>query len=56
MKKIDHVAIMVPNLEAALPFWSDVIGLSVSHIETVESEGVKVVMLPQAKTHRWVKD
>ena len=29
-----------------LPFWSEALGLEVSHIETVESEGVKVAFLP----------
>jgi len=43
--KIDHVAIAVDRLERRLPFWADVLGLDVSEIETIESEGVKVAFL-----------
>lgn len=46
MKRIDHVAIAVANLEQALPFWADALGLDVTGMETVESERVRVAFLP----------
>lgn len=46
MKNIDHVAVAVPDLERALRFWSEVLGLRVEGFETIESEGVKIAMLP----------
>jgi len=43
--KIDHIGVAVKALESSLPFWSEVLGLDVSGIETVESENVKVAFL-----------
>lgn len=43
--RIDHLGIAVTSLESTLPFWSEALGLEVSHIETVDSEGVKVAFL-----------
>jgi methylmalonyl-CoA/ethylmalonyl-CoA epimerase len=44
--KIDHIGVAVHALEASLPFWADALGLDVGSIETVESERVKVALLP----------
>ncbi len=44
--KIDHLAIAVADLEAALAFYRDALGLEVEHIETLASEGVRVAFLP----------
>jgi len=44
--KIDHLAIAVADLEAALTFYRDALGLEVEHIETLASEGVRVAFLP----------
>ena len=46
IRKIDHIGIAVDSLEKRLPFWAEALGLSVSAIETVESEQVKVAFLP----------
>ncbi len=46
IRKVDHIGIAVDNLEKRLPFWAEALGLSVSRIETVESEHVKVAFLP----------
>ena len=43
---IDHVGIAVRKLAERLPFWSEALGLSVSGVETVASEGVTVAFLP----------
>lgn len=44
--RIDHVGIAVDGLSSRLPFWSEVLGLKVEGVETVESEQVKVAFLP----------
>jgi len=46
IKKINHVAIVVENLEESLKFWRDAMGLSLSHIEDVPSQKVQVAFLP----------
>ena len=49
IRKIDHVAVAVPELEQALSFWSEALGLQVSEIETVETEQVKEAMQRKTK-------
>ena len=44
--KIDHIGIAVNNLEDAVKLYTDVFGLKVSEIETVEEQKVKVAMIP----------
>ncbi|MFO7944338.1 MAG: methylmalonyl-CoA epimerase [Anaerolineales bacterium] len=46
IKSIDHIAIVVEDLEEALTFWRDRLGLALDHIETVASQGVKIAFLP----------
>ena len=44
--KVDHVGVAVKSLEERLAFWRDALGLCVEGTETVDSEGVRVAMLP----------
>ena len=44
--KIEHIGIATRNLDAALLFWRDALGLEVTHTEVVEEQGVRVAMLP----------
>ena len=44
--KINHVAIAVPEVEPALAFWRDGLGLAVDHIEDVPSQKATVVFIP----------
>jgi len=44
--KLDHLAIAVPDLDAALTFYRDALGLDVEHVEDVASEGVRIAFLP----------
>jgi methylmalonyl-CoA/ethylmalonyl-CoA epimerase len=44
--KINHVAIGVDDIDAALAFWRDGLGLAVSHIEDVPSQKALVAFLP----------
>jgi catechol 2,3-dioxygenase-like lactoylglutathione lyase family enzyme len=45
LNKIEHVAIAVDDLDAAVSHYSDVWGLEVSHRERVSDQGVEEVML-----------
>ncbi len=44
LNKIEHVAFVVDDLEAAISHYSDVWGLEVSHRERVADQGVEEVM------------
>jgi len=46
LKRLDHVAVLVPDLEEALAFWQDQFGLLLDHVETVSSMAVKIAFLP----------
>jgi methylmalonyl-CoA epimerase len=46
VKRIDHVALVVVNLEAALLFYRDVLGITPSRILDFPAEGVKIAFLP----------
>jgi methylmalonyl-CoA/ethylmalonyl-CoA epimerase len=46
IKKINHVAIAVPDVDASLTFWQDALGLKVDHVEDVPSQKSTVVFLP----------
>lgn len=49
--KIEHVALAVADLEAAVKHYSEVWGLEVSHRERVEDQGVEEAMLPLGESH-----
>lgn len=42
---INHIAIIVPELESALPFWRDALGLTFKGIESVPEEAVDTAFL-----------
>jgi methylmalonyl-CoA/ethylmalonyl-CoA epimerase len=44
--KINHVAIVVPDIENALSFWRDALGLELHHVEDVASQKSQVAFLP----------
>jgi methylmalonyl-CoA/ethylmalonyl-CoA epimerase len=44
--RIDHVAMVVDDLEATLAFWRDGLGLELTHIEDVPAEKSQVAFLP----------
>ena len=45
-KRIDHVAIIVRNLEQALLFYRDTLGIEPAEIKEVPSEEVRIAFLP----------
>ncbi len=46
VKRIDHVAIVVRNLDAALRFYRDTLGIVPSRVIDFPREGVKIAFLP----------
>jgi methylmalonyl-CoA/ethylmalonyl-CoA epimerase len=46
VNKINHIAIVVPDLEAGTTFWADALGLTVSKTEDVPEQQVRIAFLP----------
>jgi len=46
IKNINHIAVIVPDLEGALAFWEGALGLKLARTESVPEEGVDVAFLP----------
>jgi methylmalonyl-CoA/ethylmalonyl-CoA epimerase len=44
--RINHVAIVIEDIENALGFWRDSLGLSLSHVEDVPDQDALVAFLP----------
>ena len=49
--EIDHVAIAVRDLEAAIAYYRDTFGVEVEHREVVESDGVEEALLRVAESY-----
>jgi methylmalonyl-CoA/ethylmalonyl-CoA epimerase len=50
IKKIDHIAIVVPDIDQALTFWRDALGLALTHVEEVAGQAVQVAFLPTGES------
>ncbi|MFF2448685.1 methylmalonyl-CoA epimerase [Neobacillus sp. NPDC058068] len=50
IKKVDHIGIAVKSLEHTLPFYTNVLKLSLLAIEEVDSQKVKVAFLQAGQT------
>jgi methylmalonyl-CoA/ethylmalonyl-CoA epimerase len=46
LKKINHVAVVVSDIDEALKFWRDALGIELEHIEDVPSQKARVAFLP----------
>lgn len=46
IKKINHVAIVVKDIESSISFWENSLGLELDHIEEVPSQKAKVAFFP----------
>jgi len=44
--KMNHVAIAVEDIDAALAFWQGALGITLDHVEDVPSQKAKVAFLP----------
>ena len=51
LTEIDHVAIAVRDLEAAIKYYQDAFGATVDHREVVESDGVEEALLKVAESY-----
>jgi methylmalonyl-CoA epimerase len=48
--KVDHIAVVVADMDAALGFWRDALGLPLEATETVAAEAVDVAFLPAGES------
>ena len=51
LTEIDHVAIAVNDLEAAITYYRDTFGAEVEHREVVDSDGVEEALLKVAESY-----
>jgi methylmalonyl-CoA/ethylmalonyl-CoA epimerase len=51
LTEIDHVAIAVNDLDAAIAYYADTFGATVAHRELVESDGVEEALLAVADSY-----
>src|SRR5262249_32485343 len=49
--RLDHIAVAVNNLEEALAFYKETLGLACLSIEVVEEQGVRLAKLDLGNTH-----
>jgi methylmalonyl-CoA/ethylmalonyl-CoA epimerase len=50
IKRIDHIAIVVKDIEQPLSFWKDALGLELTHVEEVPSQESIVAFLPSGQS------
>jgi methylmalonyl-CoA/ethylmalonyl-CoA epimerase len=50
VKRIDHIALVVEDMEKALAFWQQALGLPLSHMEDVPGENSMVAFLRAAES------
>ncbi len=46
IKRIDHIAILVDDIESTVSFWRDALGLELSHTTDVPAEMAQIAFLP----------
>jgi len=46
IKRIDHIAIVVVDIDEALGFWSEALGLELDHVEDIPEQKSIVAFLP----------
>ena len=50
VKRIDHIAILVEDLDEALSFWRGILGVELMFIEDLPEEHAKVAFLPMGES------
>ncbi len=50
IKGIDHVAVVVDDIDRALAFWREALGLTLSHIEEISEQASKIAFLPAGES------
>ncbi len=48
--KINHIGIVVPDIEKSLKFWQDILGIQLDYTENVPSMDLELAWLPVGKT------
>lgn len=51
IKRINHIAIVVNDIEAALGFWRDALGLELAQVEEVPEQQAAVAFLPVGESN-----
>ena len=46
VKRIDHIAVIVEDLDATLGFWRDALGIELTGVEEAAEEAARVAFLP----------
>lgn len=46
VKRIDHIAILVDNLDGTLDFWRDALGMNLEGVQDVPAEAAQIAFLP----------
>lgn len=46
IKRINHIAVLVDDLETTLEFWQDALGMELTEIQEVPGEQAKIAFLP----------
>lgn len=46
VKRIDHIAVVVDDIDASLAFWRDALGMEMTHLEEVKEQESIVAFLP----------
>ena len=44
--RVNHIAIVVPEIDSALNFWQEALGLQLEHVEEISEQETAVAMLP----------
>jgi methylmalonyl-CoA/ethylmalonyl-CoA epimerase len=50
IKRINHIAIVVGDIDSALTFWRDALGLQLDHIEDIPEQESMVAFLPTGES------
>ena len=50
VKRIDHIAIVVEDMEKTLAFWRDALGMELTHVRDVPAEQSQVAFLPAGES------
>jgi methylmalonyl-CoA/ethylmalonyl-CoA epimerase len=48
--RINHIAILVDDLEAPLSFWRDALGMELTHVQDVPAEQAQIAFLPTGES------
>lgn len=50
IRKINHLAVVVSDMQAALAFWRDALGIPLAEVRDVPAEAAQVAFLPLAES------